>query len=154
MQILFTACSVVAMLGAFFALTRATRYADLAQEAQNRTELFVTKLRGEIARIDATEHRCEQNAAKLKSLEGKFYQSRRTEDADASAERYFNRTDIPKNVLPVLGSCDNWTKALLEGPRSEAASCECAYCVGMRTQRRAEKAAILASRPKPVLGGE
>lgn len=53
---------------------------------------------------------------------------------------------------PVEGSCDNWTQALVDGPRSAAASCECDYCVGMRARRRAEKAAILATRPLITAG--
>jgi hypothetical protein len=50
-------------------------------------------------------------------------------------------------------ACENWTAAQLEGPRSKAATCECAYCLRQRAARAAEKAAILAERNRAKANG-
>jgi len=42
--------------------------------------------------------------------------------------------------------CENYLTAQSQGPRSEAAACECDYCVGKREERSRLRAAIL---PRP-----
>jgi hypothetical protein len=52
-----------------------------------------------------------------------------------------------------LATCDNWLTAQVEGPRSKAAGCECAYCLRQRAVRATEKARILAERSRAKANG-
>jgi len=58
---------------------------------------------------------------------------------------------VPRQAAPVIGTggdrppwvCENWAIACREGPRSEAARCECAYCLSMRMERARVRESLL-----------
>lgn len=131
MEILFAIICGVLFVGCLLAFTRSQHWADTSQSFARTCQQQGLQLKSELVRLDNVERR-------LEKLSGRFYRSLRDDEPDPRPDNY------PPTVQ---GSCDNWSAALLQGPRSAAASCECDFCVGMREQRKREKAAILKTRP-------
>ena len=142
-QILFTAIALVAMLGCFLAVTRSDRtearcnnHADAAEEARNA-------LLEDRHRVTALERDVAALRRELRKLAGKFYATLAQlegeppdDDDDDEPERLgygpiFNPRQTP---LP-LAACENWLTAKQAGPDSEAAKCECLYCMTQRAER-------------------
>lgn len=92
-----------------------------------KSELTAAKLRTERDRVTVCERELDALRRQLQKLSGKFYAAQR----EATPEPLDSNPPAPAVV------CENWGLAQQQGPRSEAASCECDYCVGRRRDRRA-----------------
>ncbi|HET9350979.1 MAG TPA: hypothetical protein VFO02_06550, partial [Burkholderiales bacterium] len=164
MNILFTALALAAFCGCLLALQRALKAADLAHGHYLKAEAQTLTLKAERDRVTVLERDTEALRRELRKLSGKFYASRRDMPFCGHADRDGNgvcrycgdREPSRAEQLVATKPCDNWIAAQTEGPRSEAARCECLYCMTQRRIRATEKAAILAARAatKPVNGGE
>lgn len=134
---LFTVFALIcAGVAAFFAAD-ARRYAAKCENHANR-------LRGMLARIPAVEAHSDGVEKQLSKLRGTFYAFKAAiEDGPAELFRQDEFSQRERGIArPNSGDnepafCANYGQAQIEGPRSEAASCECGYCVEMR-ERRAE----------------
>lgn len=83
-------------------------------------------------RVIALEGALEGLAAQHRKLAGKFHGTqgaRRAEELDA--ELHVSTLE-QRQTWP---ECENWHIAQIEGPRSNAALCECGYCAWRREQR-------------------
>lgn len=111
----------------------------------------VRRFRGSAARLTAAEGDLAALSLSHRKLSGKLYGY----IGSARAEEAGNQTRPERSDAPVDPSgasrdvCENWHAAQLEGPRSRAAKCECAYCEAMRAYRRSLKVA-LAPTPNPA----
>ena len=138
--IVFTAC---ALLICAYLVWAAHRHCVEAHGWYLKAEVQALKLRAERDRVTTLERELESLRRELRGLAGKFYAARREREPD---DEPMSRSDTAQHAIP--GSvCDNWTAAQREGPLSEAASCECAYCVARRAARTAFRAAAV---PKTV----
>lgn len=135
MEILLTALSLAALCGCFLAFTRTQRVADEASMWARSAEKSALALKSERDRITVLERELDALRRELRKLSGKFHASQR-EVPDDIQEAEFRRKQI--DFVPYtapLGVCENWLLAQRDGPRSEAASCDCEYCVAQREQR-------------------
>lgn len=119
---LYTALAVVAVFFAFIS----SRHAERALRAAKKLE----SARGRLVSLESAVDSLDRSHRKLS---GRFYAERQERLADEEDDK---QTPALANI-----GCDNWRIAAIEGPRSEAASCECDYCVSMREARRQMKAA-------------
>jgi len=114
---------------------RASQYADRADHEAKR-------LRNMIGRLTALEGSHESLYAQHRKLAGKFHAQK------WAAEQQVELDDEPPAVSkPLPNICDNWRIAQIEGPRSEAAKCECSFCTQARAQRAAFRAQARATVP-------
>lgn len=103
-------------------------------------------------RITGLERDLDATRRELRKVAGKFYADlaarERERDEGELFEEHGEEEQLP---LPMLRgqSCENWIAAQTLGPNSEAARCECPYCVFRRAERRALRAALV---PKTVQG--
>lgn len=141
MDILFTALSLVAFVGCLLSLQHGSKQTALAHGHYLKAEALTLTLKGQVDRVTIVERDVEALRRELRKLSGRVYAEIQRRAEEPNEERL--ELELPSPI----GACDNWTKALTDGPRSTASKCECPFCTAMRTQRRAEKAAILASRP-------
>lgn len=146
MDILYTAIALVILTGCVLSLTRAERIYDRLREIRDDIEVTCAKIAEERSRLTGLERDVDALRRELRKVAGKFYASQREiEDEEREwVENY--EANVSQHAIPA-SICDNWTAAQREGPQSEAASCECAYCVGRRAERRAFRAAAV---PKTV----
>lgn len=121
MELLLTG-SALALLGCIFC-------AAMAFRARNECVDTETSLRRLIGRIAALEAELEVVTKQLQKLRGKLYASK-------TAEQEILTNEIAR---PFLGGviCENWKTAQRDGPRSDAARCECDYCTAKRAEREA-----------------
>lgn len=133
MNILLTCLSLVALLGCFLAYTRCQLVNDRVDEAETRINVSVFKLREERARVTTLERETDALRRELRKLGGKFYATQR-ELGEKDAEEQIADAHVQVISAPV---CDNYVKAQQEGPRSQAAACQCAYCNGRRAAKDA-----------------
>lgn len=159
MQMLFTVCSLLLTLGGGWLLWVTLRACDRAHGFYLKAEAQALSLRAERDRVTVAERDTEALRRELRKLSGAFYAFKRdVEDEllpdelpDLPIERYpalAARWEAAQQALPA-SICDNWSIAQRDGPTSDAASCECSYCVGRRAERRALRAALV---PKTVQG--
>lgn len=88
-----------------------------------------TRLRNAFARIEGIDAAVETLAAQHRTLRGKFYQDRaKGFPPDLDLERH-----TPRATSTV--ACENYARAQVEGPLSEAAKCACAECERKRIER-------------------
>lgn len=148
MQILFTAIALVVLIGCVLALTRSQREADRAEAYRDDAHKQSRRFADQADRVTVIERDLDALRRELRKLSGKFYATQHAAevalDNDLRADAFFDRQ---RDAFPV---CENWENAKLAGPRSEAASCECSYCVEQRRARAAEKQAILAKPRAPL----
>lgn len=126
MEILFTACSFVALLGCVLAYTRSEREAETSATHCRNAERAAMSLRTERDRVTVLERETEALRRELRKLSGKFYASQREHEQVLDI---IQDADDP----PV---CENYAVAQREGPKSTAASCECDYCTRRRKEKR------------------
>lgn len=155
MDILFTAFALLCLSACALCVYACIRHASEAFEAVTDLRGMRARLVGLDAALTEIDGRFEKLTIRLKRLEGRFYAERSAVVAQARDPLTidaFSRV----NDAEAAAACDNWQAAQLEGPRSKAAECQCAYCLAQRAARAAEKARILAERrpSKPVNGGE
>lgn len=149
--LLLVACAVLAR--------RAERHANKAYDWYEDTVRHATHLRAERGRVTVLERELEALRRELRKLSGKFYADLKAreddqlfeEDADATAAKYFEpfgETTVADihNRFPV---CEKWAVAQAEGPRSDAAKCECLYCLARRAERRRLRGELV---PRTVQG--
>lgn len=133
---------------------RSEHQAQQAFEAELACNRLVQKLNGERARVTVLEREVEALRRELRKLSGKFYaelQRREEEWTQEEAEQGFPGLEDGtvaefQNRFPV---CENWTLAKQQGPRSEAAQCQCSYCVAQRAERARLRGELI---PRTVQG--
>jgi len=135
---LSTGAAVVAIVSAIYSrhcAVRADRDADRLARARSRVLTVESQLE------TLTRHH--------QKLQGRFYaalgmierdREQRLEEIDV--EHVQHNDEMTARQVMAFG-CENWRIAAMEGPRSEAASCECEYCVSMREARRQMKAQLV-----------
>ncbi|HZN25345.1 MAG TPA: hypothetical protein VFB75_14055 [Burkholderiales bacterium] len=129
------------------------RAADRAHGFYLKAEAQALALKAERDRVTVAERDTEALRRELRKLSGVFYAFKTKTEDELDEELDGNSFAIESAIAcptGIAGSiCDNWSIAQRDGPRSEAASCECSYCVGRRAERRALRAALV---PKTVQG--
>jgi len=136
MQTLSTA---LALFGAAVACLMAWRAGILAERASEHE----IQLRRQLGRVGALEEALASLSSQHAKLRGKFYSSLAPVDVE----------HVEVSIRDTGPTCDNWLTAQLQGPRSEAAKCECNFCTGRRAARAAEKSRILAERNRAKANG-
>jgi len=143
MDWLITVIELVILTGCVLALTRTEKLYDGCRELRDEIERICGKVAEERSRLTGLERDVDALRRELRKLSGKFYAAQRAEEDDAGS------WDAPLAHAIPASICDNWSVAQIAGPNSDAASCECSYCVGRRAERRALRAALV---PKTVQG--
>jgi len=143
-QILFTAIALVALLGCFLAVTRTERTQERCKDYADTIEIAKHAALEDRHRVTSLERDVAALRRELRKLSGKFYATlaQIEDEPDDSAE-----VDEFAGIQPLDAQCDNWTLAQRDGPTSDAAKCECVYCLSRRAERRALRAALV---PKTV----
>lgn len=165
MDILFTAFALLCLSACVLCVYACIKHAGDAYGCVEDLRGMRGRLIGAEGAEAALEAKLDKFQAKLKSLEGRFYAERHKreerEDSDDEPRLGYGDGNKDQQFLPLAAGtllasaqCENWTQAQVDGPRSKAAECECAYCIGARAARRAQKAAILAERNRKVNGSE
>lgn len=123
---------VAACVSAYFAWQAGDR-ARAAQHSEHRLAI----MRGQVAGMEAW---LTAQDEKFRKLAGRVY-----------ADEYWRgKNDAQPELQPSSAAgadhveCGNWTIAQREGPQSEAARCECAYCAARRADRAARRAKLRA----------
>ena len=138
-QILLTALSFVAALVCVLAVMRSDRTESrlTAQMADCFEQAY--QLRSERNRITVSEREIEALRRELRKLSGKFYadlKMREEEDADGDLEDFdTDPLTAGRTSIRLSDVCQNWVDAKQAGPGSEAAKCECLYCMTQRAER-------------------
>jgi len=153
MDLLFTAIQLVILIACVLALTRTERIFDACRELRGEIESTCARILEERSRLTGLERDVDALRRELRKLSGKFYAAQREAQDDAEdLDTYANDLTATHNLIAHANRasiCDNWSVAQIAGPNSDAASCECSYCVGRRAERRALRAALV---PKTVQG--
>jgi len=137
MNTLLTALSTVGVILTCVAAFVAVRAADRASTPARRLGV----LRGRVLEIDGA---LEQLANQHRKLQGRFYGVLGARATQFEHEGLDIPRSPPLDVPPPKGpACANWAAACLDGPKSEAAKCECGYCASMRVARAALKRQLL-----------
>ena len=108
--------------------------------ARNECAETETSLRRSLGRIAALEAEADVLAKQLHKLRGKLY-------ADKSGTDEKLQTEIARPFTQGI-VCENWSTAQRDGPRSDAAKCECDYCTAKRAEREATRARLVPKSPK------
>lgn len=131
---LYTGLALVAVWWGLFARSEA--------RAVSRTAKRLDTMRGRFIALEAAFDSLE---ASHRKLTGQFHAAKR-ELIAADEEREFQ--EEARGPLPDVTVCDNYKLAQLQGPMSEAASCECDYCLRKRSERAAIRAELRKTFPK------
>ena len=110
----------------------AFRAADHARSSETRVMREVSKLMQQGARLTALEGAHQSLLRQHQKLAGMFHADRRATPPPPNPT-----PDLPD--LVELEPCYNWQVAQIEGPRSDAAQCECGYCTHQRNLRAQTK---------------
>jgi len=141
MDWLLTAIELVILTACVLALTRMERLYDNCRLLRDEAEAIALKIAAERSRITGLERDVDALRRELRKLSGKFYAAQR-ELVEVGTLAAWSAPDANPGSI-----CDNWSVAQAMGPNSDAASCECSYCVGRRAERRALRSALV---PKTV----
>jgi hypothetical protein len=120
--------TAIALIGALLASVAAYT-ARVHRDHAEREGRRIAALRARVLSLDAMVETLTQQHRKLR---GAFYQSRAPIEPEPPAEDQLE-----------LDVCDNWRRAVVEGPTSSAASCECNYCARARVNRAAVRAKLV-----------
>lgn len=112
---------------------------------------IVHDVRTSRGRLISNEAAIESLTAQLQKLRGQFHAFKVNVEDTVIADYHLQPDPHDAIRVPVPGVpgastapyCENYGLAQREGPRSEAASCECGYCVEMRARRSMVKAALI-----------
>jgi hypothetical protein len=140
--VLLTGCAICAALCGWFAYI-----ATSARDSCAHSEARLQTQRGRIVGLAGA---LENLHAQHRKLAGRVYADKQWRDARASGgdftredwEAHGVKLDNPTHTL-VGVVCDNWRIAQVEGPTSQAARCECAYCVEARANRAHVRSQLL-----------
>lgn len=157
MHIVLTICSsFLLILGLAVVITgvrRIERLTGQCEDHANDAESAKLATLEDRHRITALERDLEATRRELRKLSGKFYAELRTREEEIAAQdEYLDSNDGEAPLVPEPfpnQSCENWKAAQTLGPHSDAAKCECLYCMTRRSERRALRAALV---PKTVQG--
>jgi len=130
---LFTVFALVCALAA--AASAVVAYRNAVECAQHAYALG-----SYVARMQVIEAEFDAYKGQLAKLRGKVYSLKPEPVSNGDTG---DRVWLNPPYRDTSTACENWLKAQSEGPRSPAASCECGYCVSMRAERAATRAAIL-----------
>jgi hypothetical protein len=145
--IVFALVALAAFVGVVLSLMYAVKAYSLSERLRMSWETSrPAKLAAEVADLSAV---VDANKRATRAELGKIWQK----FANLEPARPPPVTEIAPSFDPHAQTCDNWLAAQLEGPRSKAAACMCAYCLSARAARAAEKAAILAERNRAKANG-
>lgn len=92
-------------------------------------------LRQALGRISALEHELAVVASHVHKLRQKIYSNK-------SEEKAIEIANAPEQAP----ACENYTTAQREGPRSQAAQCQCAFCEAKRIERDALRVKLVPKR--------
>ena len=126
MEILFTALCTVGALFALYGAYEARAYTRIVQKEAAR----LAALRG---RVQSLEDGAESLLKQHRKLRGAFYAAQAEAEDELDAHEH-NAELIDAGMAPGP-VCENYLRSQTEGPRSEAAQCMCAYCLGRRAER-------------------
>lgn len=132
MQYLSTGLYTLALIVALTCAWVTRRHADRADRAARKLEAA----RGRLVSLEAAVDSIDRSHRKLS---GRFYAERQQRLEDVDVAHVQHNDEMTARQF----GCENWRIAAIEGPRSEAASCECEYCVSMREARRQAKAQLV-----------
>lgn len=138
MHILLTALCAFFTLLSTMLVWACYRHAERANDAQLACGRAAGKLNAMAGRVIALEGALETLGAQHRKLSGKFHAAK-----DSETPRPADVGSAPAGLRTPAPYCDNFQMAQLQGPQSDAASCECGYCVEMRARRSAIKAELL-----------
>jgi len=132
------------MVGCFLAVTRTERTQERCKDYADTIEIAKHAALEDRHRVTSLERDVAALRRELRKLSGKFYatlaQIEDEPDDDAAAEQIdAGRTD--------WAVCQNWTDAKQAGPQSEAAKCECLFCLSQRAARAQLRGSLV---PKTV----
>jgi hypothetical protein len=144
MQWLFLSFDVLAV-GCCLALAR-----SVAQSA-NACHQHVMRIAAQRGRVVTLEGASESLTARLAKVERRV--GTLASNARAEAEELGRATSLggpPSVFLDVDDAepCPNWSVAQRDGPSSDAAQCQCPYCLAKRHQRALARGEALSSYPK------
>lgn len=122
------------------AALRCLRLADDCDDALTKGLREAGKLNAMAGRLIALEGAVESLAAQHRRLAGKFH----ADKAERAETALTDPMALGTHPQAIAAACENYLTAQREGPRSEAASCECDYCVS----RRADRDALRRQLPK------
>jgi hypothetical protein len=117
-------CSLVA-IACVYACFKSVKECDAIERA----------LRQAIGRIAALEHEQAVIASHVHKLRQKIYSTKSEEKAIEIA-----------NATATLATCENYSAAQREGPQSQAAKCDCAFCEAKRAERDALRVKLVPKR--------
>lgn len=126
---LSTAMALVATIAA----VASSGYSAWAFRHYQSVVSVVTKLRGERDRVAVIEREVDALRRELRKLSGRFYAAQR-ELVEEVADSNLQPLADPLALHPV---CENYALAQTQGPRSDAAKCDCPYCHARREGKRA-----------------
>lgn len=164
MHIVLTTVSAVILICIALAMRRIERLLGQCEDHANDAEAAKVALVEDRSRLTSLERDLEATRRELRKTSGAFYAHRaayeewleqQPDDDDGPPEEgrlgYGPHFDPNQKPLPLAAAsvCENWSAAQTLGPKSEAAKCECLYCMTRREERRALRAALV---PKTVQG--
>lgn len=142
--IVFALVALAAFVGVVLSLMYAVKAYSLSERLRMSWETSrPAKLAAEVADLSAV---VDANKRATRAELGKIWQK----FANLEPAR---PPPVTEFEVDLTGTCENWLAAQLEGPRSKAAACECAYCLRARAERAAEKSRILAERNRAKANG-
>jgi len=105
---------------------------DEVRKIQHRLGTMRSAVTGNTAELEGLK-------AQVQKLRGQFFAFKQAfEDGPSELFREADersRADLHLLHKPLPGVCENYQRAQVDGPRSDAAKCECAYCEEMRLRR-------------------
>lgn len=151
MHITLLVITLLSTIAAAVLLWRCMLVHDRVDEAETRINVTVFKLRDERARVTVVERDLDALRRELRKLSGKFYASQRDCQPielhpDYCHEHGGHLRDSPACDVEKrrpLEVCENWAVAKHEGPHSDAAKCDCLYCMTQRADRARTRAALV-----------
>jgi len=140
MEYLFTGLYTALLIASAVCAWRTRRHADRAESAARKLE----HARGRLVSLESAFDSLERAH---KKLSGRFY-ARRAETVDVEhIQHQEEQAARALNDSGAFGICNNWRIAQVEGPFSEAAACECDFCVQTRQARAQIRAEVRKTFP-------
>lgn len=144
LQLVFVALSLIGAGFGFFCATRCARDRDAV-------DAHVRKLVLMRAVVIDLERSQQALATSIRSINGKLAHLRGESDSVLPARMGAppsRDTEEPGVTIerPDPNACENWLTAQREGPYSDAARCECSYCVTKRMERAKLRRDLLPAR--------
>jgi hypothetical protein len=124
------------------------RSAVLAASDCHQHAMRLAAQRGRVVTLEGASESLTARLAKVERRVGTLASNARSEAEEMG--RATSRGGPPSVLIDVDDAepCPNWSVAQRDGPSSEAAACQCPYCLAKRHQRALARGEALASYPK------